>query len=63
MAKESAYEKSEALVRDHINYNHELIKMIFAHLRQRFKRSIDENVSIDQDITNFINNKVSKFKG
>lgn len=49
---------SDRLVQDRANLNHDLLKMIFSHLRYQLKRSIDENVSIDQDITTFINNKV-----
>lgn len=33
--------------------------MIFYHLRNQLKRAIDINVSIDQEITNFINDKVA----
>lgn len=34
--------------------------MIFYHLRQQLKRSIDDNVFIDQDTTNSINDKVGR---
>ncbi|KAJ6637055.1 Protein gone early [Pseudolycoriella hygida] len=34
--------------------------MIFYHIKQQLQRSIDENVFIDQDITNFINTKILK---
>lgn len=50
---------SDLLVQDRTNYNHELLKMMFYHLRYQLKRSIDENVSIDQEVTNFINDKVN----
>lgn len=35
------------------------MKMIFYHLRQQFRKAIEDNVEIDQEVTNFINDKVS----
>lgn len=54
--------KSDRLVQDRTNYNHELLKMIFYHLRYQLKRSIDINVSIDEEVTNFITSKLSSMK-
>ncbi|KAG4075956.1 hypothetical protein HA402_003782 [Bradysia odoriphaga] len=53
---------SDFLIQDRTNYNQELLKMIFYHLRHQMKRSIDENVAIDQEITTYINDKLSQMK-
>lgn len=50
---------SDLLVQDRTNYNHELLRMIFYHLRHQLKRSVEDNVAIDGDITKFINDKVT----
>lgn len=47
---------------DRTNYDHELLKLIFYHLRQQFRKVIEDNVEIDQDVTNFINDKVSRLQ-
>lgn len=49
---------SERLVRDRINYDHETLRLMFAHLRHQMQRAVDANVAIDQDVTTYIVNQV-----
>lgn len=49
---------SERLVRDRLNYDHEMLRLIFAHLRHQMQLTVDANVAIEQDATKFIINQV-----
>lgn len=49
---------SEPLVRDRIDPGHELVRLMFVHLRQQMQRAVDDNVNIDTDVTAYITDKL-----
>lgn len=49
---------SEPLVRDRTDYDRELVRLLFAHLRHQMQRAVDDNVAIDTDVTAYINDKL-----
>lgn len=63
MKPEATYDSSAAaasasLIGVRVNFDHELVQMIFYHLRQQFRKVIDDNVDITPQLTNYINEKV-----
>lgn len=53
---------SERLVRDRIDYDHEMLRLMFAHLRHQMQLAVDANVAIEQDVTKYIINQVRQKK-
>lgn len=53
---------SERLVRDRIDYDHEMLRLMFAHLRHQMQLAVDANVAIEQDVTKYIINQVRNKK-
>lgn len=49
----------EPLVGDRTDYDRELVRLLFAHLRHQMQRTVDDNVAIDTDVTAYINDKLA----
>lgn len=50
---------SERLIRDRMNYDHEMLRLMFAHLRRQMQMAVDANVAIEQDVTKYIISQVN----
>lgn len=50
---------SEPLRSHRLNNEHELARLLFAHLRHQMQRAVDDNVAIQPDVTAFINDRLA----
>lgn len=50
---------SEPLRWHRLNNEHELARLLFAHLRHQMQRAVDDNVAIQPDVTAYINDRLA----
>lgn len=53
---------TEHLTVDKVNYNDDFVKMMFTHLRDEFKKSIDDAGWIEKAPSDYINSKLSEIR-